>query len=323
MTQQRWAKLPRPVAFVLSGGASLGAVQAGMAQALAGVGLEPDTVVGTSVGALNGAVIAESAGLADAAGRLVDLWCNVHRDQVLPGSGLAQAWSVVRSGHLHGNQGLRRFVAASLRSRTFDDLALPLAVVVGNTLTGHTELRTSGDLVTALLAATALPGVFPPVELEGTLYWDAGPVATVPLMPAVRRGVGTIVVLDAGDVCHLSAPPRGIPDGVIHAASTAMRQRVLLEAPMVARRIPLVYLPRPCVEGWSLLDIERSHTLIDPARELVTEFLRTATVPAVGAMSGSPHQHGAGDDRPAVAPPGAGTEPTAIAVPAPPSVPSG
>lgn len=54
--KQDWASaLPRPVAFVLSGGASLGAIQVGMLRALDEAGVAPDLVVGTSVGSLNGA----------------------------------------------------------------------------------------------------------------------------------------------------------------------------------------------------------------------------------------------------------------------------
>lgn len=291
MGGRTWTELPHPVAFVLSGGASLGAIQAGMVQALAEVGLEPDLVVGTSVGALNGAVIAESATLRDAGDRLEAIWRQVSRRQIFPGGRLAQAWSVLRAGYLHPNGGVRRLIVESLDSRTFEDLLRPLLVVASATLTAHSALFDRGDLVLALLATTALPGVFPPVEVDGTLYWDGGTVATVPLRPAISRGAQSLVVLDAGDVCHLTAPPRGIPEALLHAASTAMRQRVLLEAPLLAERIPLAYLPRPCVENWSPLDVDRSAALIAPTRELAGEFLRTTSPPVAGSMAGLPHHH--------------------------------
>ena len=87
--------LTRPVGFVLGGGGSLGASQVGMLQALAEQGVAPDLVVGTSVGALNGAVVAlDPAGAAD---RLTQAWAHMTRDMVFPGGPLAQAWTLRRT----------------------------------------------------------------------------------------------------------------------------------------------------------------------------------------------------------------------------------
>lgn len=289
-----WAdQLAAPVAFVLSGGAGLGAIQVGMLQSLAAAGLAPDLLVGTSVGSLNGTVVAEAGSPGEAAERLEALWLALRRRDVFPGGVLAQASSLIRTGHLHPARGLRRVITDTLRARRFEQLALPLVVVAAETLTGHVAWLEEGELVPALLAASALPGVFPPVELGGRLHWDGGSVANVPLGAAVERGAGSLVVLDAGDVCHLDEPPRGVPDAILHAAMTAMRQRVLVEAPLVAEQVPLAYLPRPCVHNRSLLDLDHSGELIDPARALVDEFLRDNAPPTEpGAMVGAPHDHG-------------------------------
>lgn len=288
----RWADgLPQPIAFVLSGGAGLGAIQVGMARALAEVAIEPDLVVGTSVGSLNGAVIAEHPRLSDAADRLQTIWQGLRRRDVFVGNALAQGWSVLRSGHLHPLHGLRQLITGSLQSREFAALARPMVVVTADVLTGHVRRFDHGPLVEPLLAAGAIPGVFPPVPIGGHHYADGGPIANVPLMAAVERGAASLVVLDAGDVCHLTELPRGLPDALIGAVHTSMRQRVLIEAPLVARRIPVLYLPRPCADNRSILDLDRSSELVDPARAVVADFLATAPVPTVGAMSGAPHHH--------------------------------
>lgn len=159
-------------------------------------------------------------------------------------------------------------------------------------LTGHVRWHGAGPLAHVLHAATAIPGVFPPVLIDGRHYWDAGSVANVPLQAAVAQGAASIVVLDAGDVCHLDVPPRGIPDALLAAMMTAMRQRVLIEAPLVAEQLPLVYLPRPCSRNRSLLDLDTSGELIDPTYDVVSRFLRDADPPAAGRAAGAPHHHG-------------------------------
>lgn len=166
--------LPRPVGFVLSGGASLGAIQVGMLQALAEVGVEPDLVVGTSVGSLNGAVVAEHATVGSAADRLERVWRGLRRRDVFPGGPVAQALSTLRTGHLHPRDGIARLVRGALGARSFDQLARPLTVVAADVLTGHVRWFQSGELVPPLLAATAIPGVFPPVVVDGRHHWDAG-----------------------------------------------------------------------------------------------------------------------------------------------------
>jgi len=291
-TVERWAAgLPHPIALVLSGGASLGAIQVGMIQALADAGVEPDLVVGTSVGTLNGAVIAEQESLGSAGERLEQIWRGLRRRDILPGNPVQQALTILRSGHMHPASGIARLVERSLQARTFGELARPFVAVTADVLTGHVRRFDEGPLAPVLLAATAIPGVFPPVQIEGRLYADAGPIANVPLLAAVERGAGSLVVLDAGDTCHLDTPPRGIPDALIAAVLTAMRQRVMIEAPLVAERLPVLYLPRPCVRNQSILDFDASAGLIEPTREVVADFLAYAVLPAAGAMSGSSHHH--------------------------------
>ena len=72
------------VAFVLSGGGSLGAIQVGMARALFDRGIRPDLWVGTSVGALNAAFLAARTPERRAVDELARLWRRVRRSEVLP-----------------------------------------------------------------------------------------------------------------------------------------------------------------------------------------------------------------------------------------------
>ncbi len=105
--KSRWSDaLPKPVAFVLSDGAALGAIQVGMLKALHDVGLNPNLIAGTSVGALNGAVIADK-GLNDGITALQTLWCQLTRDDIFPGNRMVQMRTLLtKRTHLFSNDQL-------------------------------------------------------------------------------------------------------------------------------------------------------------------------------------------------------------------------
>ena len=117
--------LPRPLGFVLGGGGSLGAVQVGMLRALAERDLFPDLVVGTSVGSLNGAVVALDP--TGAANRLSGIWPRITRQMVFPGGPLAQLRTLQQGPtHLFPNTALQALIRVHLAANAhFAELALP------------------------------------------------------------------------------------------------------------------------------------------------------------------------------------------------------
>ncbi|XHU04098.1 patatin-like phospholipase family protein [Amycolatopsis sp. WGS_07] len=138
--------LPKPVAFVLGGGGSLGALQVGMLQALDEAGIAPDLAVGTSVGSLNAAVLALPGD--DRIGRLRDIWAHMTKAEAFPGGVLSQVRTLRHSKtHLFPNTGLAKIVDDHLGAgRRFEDLALPLGVVTTDVDTAEPVLLTSGPL---------------------------------------------------------------------------------------------------------------------------------------------------------------------------------
>src|SRR5687768_9313186 len=120
------------VAFVLGGGGHMGAYEVGMLKALLVEAIEPDLVVGTSVGALNGAAIASSPTL-EMVGRLRDVWLAVDEDKIFGGSLIAGARNLVRSRtHLHSNRPLRELISELIPVATFEELAVPFQCVAAS-----------------------------------------------------------------------------------------------------------------------------------------------------------------------------------------------
>src|SRR5215218_6772527 len=158
------------VAFVLSGGASLGAVQVGMLRALLERGIRPDVLVATSVGALNGAFLASRGPTVETVDELAALWCGLRRGQVIPVepvTGLLGFLGARRN--LVPGGALRRLVARNLAHDRLEDLPIPLNVVACDALSGEEVLLSAGPLVDAVLASAAIPGVLPapcPIDIH-------------------------------------------------------------------------------------------------------------------------------------------------------------
>jgi NTE family protein len=167
-------ELPRPVAFVLGGGGSLGAAQAGMLRALAERGIRPDLVIGTSVGSVNGSLLALDPD--NAPGRLDEVWRRMTRQKVFPGGPLAQLTTLRKyKNYLFPNNGLAEILATELLGvDDFSHLTLPFGAVAVDAMTGQAVLIDNGPLTPAILASAAIPGIYPPVHHQGRTLYDGG-----------------------------------------------------------------------------------------------------------------------------------------------------
>ncbi len=195
------------VAFVLGGGGVHGAAEVGMLQALSEAGISPDIVVGTSIGALNGAVLADDP--ERAVDRLTDLWINVDESSPFDASLLERASTFARTRtHLHSDHRLRRLLLTHLDARRFEDLVLPFQCVAASIERAGARWFSSGPLIPALLATTAVPGLLPPVEIDGEHHLDGGLVDSIPVARAVELGAREIYVLQVGRIEQPLTPPK-------------------------------------------------------------------------------------------------------------------
>jgi NTE family protein len=189
------------VAFVLSGGAARGALQIGMLEVLLTRGIVPNLIVGTSVGAFNGAWLAAHPTVAGVKG-LADVWSRVRFEDIFSGGPMGVVLHLVRHRpSLYTDYGIRRFLARTAQEGDFQDhdfehLQIPLAVVTTNLTRGRPEIFERGPLASALLASAAIPAVLPPVTINGEQYLDGGLLDNVGLRVAIERGARRIYVLD-------------------------------------------------------------------------------------------------------------------------------
>jgi NTE family protein len=234
-------KQPRR-AFVLGGGGHMGAAEVGMLQALLERELYPDLVVGTSVGALHGAMVAADPSIGSVQ-KLEIVWKD------LAGSAprravLRDATSLLRTRtHMRSVDPFREKAVALLGVSTFEELAVPFQCVAASIERSAEHWFTSGPLVDAILASSAVPGVFPPVEIGGEHFIDGGTVNTIPIDRAVALGAEEVFVLHAGRIDSPLSPPKGLRDVAMVVFEVSRRHRFMRALAEVPEGVTVHVLP--------------------------------------------------------------------------------
>jgi NTE family protein len=265
------------VAFVLSGGASLGAVQVGMLHALYERAIAPDLIVGTSAGAINGAFIASRPQTVATADALAAVWCGVRRSQTFapnPLTGLLGLLGTRR--HLIGDGGLRRLIGPHLQCSALEQTAIALHVIAVDVLSGEEVRLSRGPLLDAILASSAIPGVFPPVDWGQRTLVDGGVANNTPLSHAIALGAERIYVLPAGYACALDAAPGGALAMALHAISLLTHRRLIDDVERHRADAQLIVLPFPCALRVQPVDFAHAPQLIAQARQDARAFLDRA-----------------------------------------------
>ena len=243
-----------PTAFVLGGGGLLGAVEVGMLRALLEAGVRPDLVVGTSVGALNGVFVAADPTPA-AAVRLEELWSEL-AGEVFSGSLVRQVGTALRTRtSLHRRGPLRRLLLEHLPVRDFAELVVPFACVAACVERAAEHWFDAGPLVDAVLASSAVPGLLPPVPIDGEHFVDGGLVNSIPVGEAVRRGARTVYVLQVGRVERPLRPPRAPWQVGSMAFEIARRHRFAADMAAVPDGVAVHVLPTGAGEPGRLDDL--------------------------------------------------------------------
>lgn len=228
------ARLPRcgclspGLGVALAGGGGRGLAQIGVLKVLDAEAIPVEFVAGTSIGAVFGALYAlEGASVLEA--RILELFDgdDVRRSPALIRRFRALARRDPRSPDLPLLDRLRRYYALGqgmvrpalvdgdevrtlldglFEGATFDDTQIPLAVTAVDLISGRRMIIASGDLAEAVYASIALPGLLPPLDLDGLRLIDGAFAEPVPVDTCRQLGAGRIVAVDV-----LGPPPESLP----------------------------------------------------------------------------------------------------------------
>jgi len=260
------------LAFVFSGGASYAAAQAGMLRAMTAAGIVPDLVVGTSAGALNAVAYAADPTAAGVE-RLVRSWTATSRSDVFPVRPLALAQGLFGyRDHLFPSTRFERWLAGNLPVQLLEDTVLPATVVTTDRSSGQPVHLTRGPALPALMASSAVPGIFPAVTIDGRTLVDGGLSEDTPIGVAEASGATTIFVFP-------SHAPAGMSPGEHRATAllTYAYRQVLghwtVDRSEADPALDVEVLPVPSSGTSSPFDFSHTDELIRRAGQLTEQWL--------------------------------------------------
>jgi len=258
-------------AFVFTGGGSLGAIQVGMLRVLLSSGVRPDFVVGASVGAINAS---HFAGAPNAAGvaTLERIWSGLRRSDIFPFT-LASVIGLLRHpGNIVDPGGLRRLIETHLPYVRLEDAQIPLHIMATNQQ-GMAVRLSSGPAVEAILASTALPGVFPHVHIGGDALMDGAIAANTPVRLAADLGASRIFILPTGYACALRKPPTRAIGRALHAVTLMINWQLMHELEGISEDIQVHLVPTLCPLAVSPFDFSASKELIERAAQSTRKWI--------------------------------------------------
>jgi NTE family protein len=159
----------------------------------------------------------------------------------------------------------------------FEETRIPFWAVATSLSTGREHWFHSGDVKRPLLASTALPGVFPPVTIDGHVYIDGGVVNNVPVSKAFELKAKKVYVLDVGALDRTRPEPRRPYEVLLQAVAIARASRLRIDQENVPEGTQLIRLPGIDTGKIRYDNFTRSAELIEGAYRATSSFLRLNT----------------------------------------------
>ena len=233
------------IGLALGGGFARGFAHLGILRVLEENQIPVSHIAGSSVGSILGAAYASGAPLS----RIIAT-CRTLRLRDIA------RWRVSRLG-LASNQRLGNLIERVFEARQFEELRIPLAVVATDLSTGEPVVFTQGNLVDAIRASCAFPGLFEPVEIGTRCLADGGLVAPVPTRAVRELGATTVLGISVG----MHDGHRGAPKNIFQVVSRAVSAAQKHQLEVWERQADLVL--RPEVQSLAWDDFERAEEAIE------------------------------------------------------------
>ncbi len=214
-----------------------------MLRALAECSIVPEVVLGTSVGAINGAFFAADPTLAGVE-RLSQLWLETSLSERSASTMFRRLSTLARTGtHLQSLDEVRQRLIEVLPVQRIEELALPFQCVAASIENAAEHWFDAGPLADVVLASCAVPGILPPVRIGDEHFIDGGIVNSIPVGRAVALGAKRIFVLQVGRLEQALRPPRWPWEVGLVAFEVARRHRFAHDLRSLPEGVELHVLP--------------------------------------------------------------------------------
>jgi NTE family protein len=278
-------------AFVFAGGGSYGAIQVGMMHSLAARGISADMVVGSSVGALNGAYFAGDPTLKGVL-QLETIWRGLTRHDVFPVTWRTLLGFLRRRDFLIPHDGIQKLIDDHLPYRNLQDAELPVHIVATDIVTGDSVVLSEGSAALAIIASTAIPGAFAPVPYKNFYLADGAISSNTPIKIAIAKGATRLIILPTGYACSTGTPPTGAVANALHALTLLIARQLVSELEDIGPEIEYYVVPPLCPLVGSPYDFSRTSDHIERAIASTDAWLAQGGLQKVGIPAQMrPHAH--------------------------------
>jgi NTE family protein len=282
---------PVKTAFVFAGGGSFGAIQVGMMHSLAAHGISPDMVVGSSVGALNGAYYAGDPTL-NGVLQLETIWRGLRRQDVFPMTWRTLLGFIWRRDFLIPHDGIRKLIDDHIPYRNLEDAKLPIHIVATDIISGDSVVLSEGSTSDAIVASTAIPGAFAPVRYKHYYLADGAISSNTPVRVAVKKGARRLIILPTGYACAEHTPPSGALANALHALTLLIARQLVSELEGLDPGIEYFVVPPLCPLVGSPYDFTRTADHIERAIQSTDAWLAQSGLEQRGIPDEMrPHAH--------------------------------
>jgi NTE family protein len=282
---------PAKTAFVFAGGGSFGAIQVGMMHSLAAHGVSADMVVGSSVGALNGAYYAGDPTLKGVL-QLETIWRGLQRHDVFPITWRTLLGFLWRRDFLIPHDGIRKLIDDHIPYKKLEDAKLPVHIVTTDIITGDSVVLSEGSTSDAIVASTAIPGAFEPVRYKDFYLADGAISSNTPIRVAVAKGAQRLIILPTGYACSTHAPPVGAVANALHALTLLISRQLVIELEGLDSSIEYFVVPPLCPLVGSPYDFTRTADHIERAIQSTDAWLAQGGLQQGGIPDEMrPHNH--------------------------------
>ncbi len=261
-------------ALVLAGGGTRGALQIGMLQVLTEHGFVPDRIYGSSVGAVNGAAFAGDP-TRRGVQRMTGIWRELTRESVYPQGRLHGPWLYFQQrDSVFANSGLRKVIDDGIGFERLEDAVIPVEVVATSLTDGGERWFTYGPAADAVLASSAVPAIFPPVEIDGERYIDGGVVNNVPIRRAIDGGATRIVVLLCAPPIYTPVLPKRPVEAMFNALMISIHARFARDMAQLPPGVEVIVCTGDESATRDFDDFSTTEALIAQGREEAAEVVR-------------------------------------------------
>ncbi len=270
----------KKIAFVLGGGGARGALQVGALRALLEADIHPQLIAGTSVGAINGASLANYGFDDDGIAMMEASWHDAAQASLLPSNYL---WLTIRAlFNKTGSHPVHRmeqfFIEHGITpDLKFEDLKHPLLIVSADLNATRPIIfgrNPAESVLESLLASTALPPWIHPLEKDGRFLIDGGVVSNLPIEPVLQQGATEIIALDLSDPAGMPQAAQGFGSFFDKLITTIEQRQLALELALArAHQVTVHHILLKGKEPVPIWDFQHTDELIKTGYQITKESI--------------------------------------------------